>query len=414
MAKMAVLIPISRLRRVFLHKASIPLTGELPFVHNLNASFTYCAYRIECEATPFRYKSKFNGYEERSREVGITPYLLKYKIGKNVAENHAVVLIIPIDKHFNTKGNLIQEDEWCTPFDLVNLRKAFYETKEGLTNNIYHGEQNLYDWLLSIIGDVTGQSRTAINLSGMISSTNITVVSIDNTLNSADAVNKEFDKQYYSPTKYRTIDDFLNVNFSANSVDFSTTDAKRFIYGFLRSNDNFMQLHHDCVNQILNSFYSNNYVEGYWAVEDSILSVKVGCPFVNLREEEQHERVLGNSLNKGNDCLLELCVLSMLNRELKEFTGKHISMNYHEIELRRAQISEYFNERILKVWELDYRMDYFINRFRLDEGFRRVLDVALPRGNARNVIFTNTGTVISVIITFLALIVAILTLLTKK
>lgn len=110
---------------------------------------------------------------------------------------------------------------------------------------------------------------------------------------------------------------------------------------------------------------------------------------------------------------MELCVLSMLSRELKEFTIKHISMNSHEIELRRAQISEYFNERILKVWELDYRMDYFINRFRLDEGLRRILKVALPRGNARHVIFTHTGSLIGLMITFMALIVAILTLLNK-
>lgn len=260
MAKMAVLIPIPGFRRDFRLKASIPLIGELPFVHNLNASFTYCAYRFECEATPFRYTSKYNGYEDRIREIGITPYLLKYKIGKNAAENHAVVLIITVDKHFNTKGDTIREDEWCTPFDLVYLRKSFFETKESLPTTIYHGEQNLHDWLISIIGDVSGLSRKAIDLSRMISSTNITVVPIDKSLNNVEKVNKEVSKQYYSPTKYRTIDDFLNVNFSANSMNLSTTDAKRFIYGFLRSNDNFMQLHHNCVNQTLNNFYSNNYV----------------------------------------------------------------------------------------------------------------------------------------------------------
>lgn len=408
MVKMAFLIPIPTMRQKYSKKASIQLINELPFVHYLNASITYCPYRFENEAIPFLYTSKYKGREKRGRMVGITPYLLKYRIGKNTVENYAIALIATLDKHFHANNGAIQEDEWYTPFDLVYFRKAWYEAKEGLSTNIYHGEQNLHDWLISIICDVSGERRDRVDISGMISSTNITVLAIDENLNDVKQLNSEVSKQYYAPTHYRTIDDFLSVNFDADIKDPSTTDAMRFIYGVLRGNENFMQLHHNSVLRVLKDFYSNNYMEGYWAVEDGILSVKVGCPFVNLRDDEKHERVLSNSLNKGNDCFMELCVLSMLDRELVQFSRRHSKMKSHEIDLHRARIAEYFNERILNVWELDHRLDYFMKRFKLAEKFKRVLKVTVPRANAHNVIFSRTGVIIGWVIALISLITTII------
>lgn len=416
MAKMAFLVPVPIMLWQYRCRASNSLEKGVPFVHNLNASFTYCSYHSSGEPVPFRYTSRYNGADSRQRRVGITPYLLQYRIGKNRAVNYAVVLIATIDKHFHTGGPpTIQDDEWCTPFDLVYLKRAVYKSlsekrkeKDGLFTSANNGEQNLRDWLTSIICQVSGVRARAVDLSGIISSTNITVPGIDATINDVDAVNKEARNQYYLPTYYSKIEDFLDADLVPGGMEHSVSDARRFIYGFLRNNDNFMQLHQNSVRPVLDRFYSNNYVEGYWAVEDGILSVKTGSPFVNLSEDEQLcDTLLSNSLD-GNNCLMELCVLGMLDRELEQFSRHHNEMKPHEIELRRAQIAEYFNERILNVWELDRRMDYFMNRFRLDKRFRRVLEVAVPRVNARNVIFSRTVAVIGWVIALITLIVTII------
>lgn len=415
MAKMAFLVPVPTMLRKYREKATNPLPKKVSFVHNLNASFTYCPYQFISAPIPFRYTSKYNGCDSLCRHVGITPYLLKYRIGKNRAANYAVVLIATVDKHFHVADSKIQEYEWCTPFDLVYLKRGVYDSvadeddgKGGLITSPNDGEQSLRDWLKSIISEVSGIRQSALDLSGIISSTNITVVGVDYALDDAEAVNKEAQRQYYSPEHYRTIDDFLAAELNIENRERSVSVAQRFIYGLLRNNDNFMQLHRSSIHRVLNRFYSNNYVEAYWAVEDSILSVKTGSPFVNLPKDEQNDVAVSNSLD-GSGCLMELCVLGMLDRELEHFGRQHNRMKPHEIELRRAQIAEYFNERILNVWEMDHRMDYFMDRFRLNRRFNRLLEVSVPRVNARNMVFSRTGAIIGWSIALLTIIITILT-----
>ena len=422
MAKMALLVPIPRMRRCYREKLTQELPEDAPFVHHLNASFKYGYYqdKQDKQNSPlfFTYTSLYDGCKSQERNVGITPYLLRYRIGRKGVHNYAIVLIVTVDKYFHSGTCPISEHEWCTPYDLVYLRKAIYETGDrGLTSSYDNGKEEMHDWLRSIICKVSGLKPKKVDLTKIISSTNITFLGIDNQLNDVKKVNRAVKSQYYSPDQYKTIDQFLSVNFSKENIGpdsdqdklSNTTHAQRFIYGYLRCNDNFMQLHANSVRPAVNYFYSNNRVEGYWAVEDHILSVKVASPFVNVEANERKEQILDNGLER-TQCLKELCVLSMLDRQLEQFNRSHSEMKPHEIELRRAQIAEYFNERILNVWELDHRMDYFMKRFKLDKRFRRLLDVAVPRVNARNVTFSRIGSIISWTITFLSLIIAILTL----
>lgn len=411
MAKMAYLIPIPRMRQHYRNRAFTPLSEEIPFVHHLNASFTYCPYQFPNEAIRFNYESRHDGYNRINRTVGITPYLLRYRIGDQKSDNFAIALIVTIDKYFHIGDNPIRDDEWCTPFDLAYLRRALCESgcRELLTA-VDLGRQEFRYWLTSIISDVSGINNNRVDLSRIFSSSNIAIVGIDNTLDDIEDVNQAIRQQYYVPTNYRTIDDFLANNFVVRCINPNTTDARRFIHGFLHSNENFMQLHHNSVQWTNDSFYSNNIVEGYWATEDHILSVRIGSPFVNLRDDEMPALELSNCLTE-NDCFMELCVLGMLDREIERFNRNHTDMESHEIELHRAQISEYLNERILNVWEMDHRMDYFMNRFRLEARFKRLQDVVVPRGNARNVVFNRVGSYIGWVIAFLAMIATILTLL---
>ena len=408
---MAILIPISKIRRHYRNRFTSQISDGAPFVHHLNASFSYCSLLISNQPIPFTYNSRYNGCNNRERTIGITPYLLKFKIGRKSAVNYAIVLIATINKYFPGKESTIRDDEWCTPYDLVYLRRAIFESgNQGLKTAQDHGKENMHDWLTSLICKVSGLNQRHVDLSRITTSTNITVVGIDTKLNDVSKVKEEIVNQYYTPTHYRTIDDFLAINFNPVHNDSLTTDAARFIHGYLYCNENFMQLHHNSVRPTINGFYSNNRVEGYWAVEDHILSVKIATPFINQSKERKSDISSNNSLNE-NECLKELCVLSMLDKEIEQFSRRHNKMKTHEIELCRAQIVEYFNERIINVWELDHRMDYFLNRFKLDKRFRRLLDVAIPRGNARNVAFTQIGSITGWAIAFLALIVAILTLL---
>lgn len=413
MAKMAYLIPIPRMRRHYRDKDYKSLKAEIPFVHHLNAIFAYCPYLSDANPIKFSYESKYDGYHICQRTIGITPYLLRYKFGNQMFENRAIVLIASLDKHFNTGDHPILDKEWCTPFDLVYFRKAICETDEhGLFTNGENGPVIFQEWLKSRISEVSDIRKHRVEMPKMFSSSNITIVGIDETLVDIEEVNKQVKEQYYEPTNYKTIDDFLSINIIDRGAKSYLTDARCFVHGFLLCNNNFMQLHNNSVKETLSDYYSNNRVEGYWAVEDNILSIKVASPFTYIPEADRHDRIIKNTLEK-TDCLMELCILGMLDMEIEHFYRNLSKMESHEIELRRAQIAEYLNERLLNLWEMDHRMDYFIKRFRLNERFRRLLEAAVPRSNARNVVFNRTGSFVSWVIAFLAMIATILTLLKK-
>lgn len=398
-------------------------TLETPFALYPNASCRYwvvegCADIYPVTPNVFYFRSCYNGIDTIVREITVTPLLMELNLGKKGCHQYFLVLKVSVDKVFGKKKSQYSSLDFCTEFDIVNLKKAFFDRdRNGLSMNEYGFGTYLYDWLRIILLELEGQKRRDIQLSYTVIDVSTQKVNVTATQNTIAAINEEFMTAYYRNYRQSPIDDYLRQNIvllQRNSVVRETSVPEaHFVYGMLYANDNFMMADRNAVGRIVNMVYSNNKVEKYWADDETIVHVKVGSPYYCSLEHHKQE-LIGN-LKKELPTLLDMGMLIVVKLRLQRFKLGHRYLSAQEIEDSLGVVADFLYGKLFNLTELDERMDYFVEQFHLHRMFNELQRVVVPRKNSKEIgflhnmniwvllvgLFTLLATVIGLFVTLL-------------
>lgn len=229
---------------------------------------------------------------------------------------------------------------------------------------------------------------------------NITVIN-----NTIMTVNQNFTSMYYQGGAYGEIEDFLTQNItllqSNGLTTVSAVPEKNFVYGLLYANDNFMMAHKDTADKTINSCYSNNKVEKYWADDECIVHVKIRSPFHNSMI--QNNQQLTGNLKKELPTLLDMSMLIHLKRSMQQLLSKQKDLSPQKIEDECGKLSKLFYDKLFNQTEMDKRMDYFIRNFHLRRMLDEVRHIVASTGNSKKLFSMKR-------INFWTLLIALLTL----
>lgn len=205
------------------------------------------------------------------------------------------------------------------------------------------------------------------------------------------------------------IDQFLSRDlYDVSSHEYTDyKDMERFVYGLLYANDNFLKVH-DNSTQIVKDTYSNNITEKYWAAHDSIVFINIASPFINVSEKKF---VLLEGNIQDVTCLLELCMSLSLEKNIRYLRQHYLRMTPFELERRKIEIAECFDDSIYNLPELDIRKDYIIRRLGIKQQFENLLTIVEPKINLMDRMFSRWNLSISLTIASITLLITLLSIL---
>mgnify|MGYP004651583407 FL=1 len=428
MVSMAFLVPLRKLKAKYVWQQlkhdnndqdnNYVTTLDTPFVLYPNASCR--CWRTEGSAdiypvTPnvFYFRSCYNGIDTIVREITVTPLLMELNLGKKGCHQYFLVLKVSVDKVFGKKKSQYSSLDFCTEFDIVNLKKAFFDRdRNGLSMNEYGFGTYLYDWLRIILLKLEGQKRRDIQLSYTVIDVSTQKVNVTATQNTIAAINEEFMTAYYRNYRQSPIDDYLRQNIvllQRNSVVRETSVPEaHFVYGMLYANDNFMMADRNAVGRIVNMAYSNNKVEKYWTDDETIVHVKTGSPYYCTLEH--HKQTLSGDLKRELPLLLDISVLIVIKLRLQRFNLRHRRLSAQDIEDSFGVIADFLYGKLFNLIELDQRMDYFVEQFHLHRMFNEIQRVVIPRKNSMEIAFLHSMNIWVLLVGVLTLLVTIISL----
>lgn len=349
---------------------------DTPFILYPNADCRYwhlenwlCTHPISDRK--FYFKSYFNGVDSVIREIEVKPWLMELSLRRKQDIQYYIVFTISIDKVFGKKNNYIIND-FCTEFDIVNLKKALFENGNyGPFENENLKGMLFSDWAILIINEIEGRKRKNIQLTNSIVDISTQLLDITPQGNNISKIDKDFTAKYYNVSNNSSIDNYLrqNIILQSKTQTSKTTHVseRNFIYGLLYANDNFMMANADTVRKTLETCYSNNKVEKFWADDECIVHVKTNSPYCYSRNQNV-QKITGN-LNKELPALLDMGMLIYIKHRLQMFLSGHNRMPLQEIENERGLLNRLLCRKLFNQTEMDNRMDYFIKGFRLQRMF---------------------------------------------
>lgn len=415
MASFGFFIPLRRIKRKYKKLYVSKICIETPFAQFPNAQCHYRALENTKQSDvvsihTFYYQSRYNSRDEVWRQVMVKPFLLEFKLGKGDFFR-ALALLISVDKVFEKeKLTDIHSKDFCTEFDLVNLKKAFFETfPNGLLTSKDGNAKSHHGWIKDLLYEIEGIKRTQITIPFSIVDVNIQRIDLKDGSVDSDNLGKQFKQRYYCDRPNTSIDNFLSLpiemqGFSKQPTtpDMTIVDERCFVYGLLYANDNFMMLHKDSMNAIINDYYTNNMVEKFWADDGNIVHVITHTPF--FQSSDTREKSLMGDLSEVS-CLLEMCMLMYLKCKLTQLKVKYHRMSSKKIELAWEEINSCMYDRLFNQTDYDKRMTYYKKMFRLSETLEMVQGITMPRRNILNMIFNKRNALIASIIAILSLII---------
>ncbi|MDE5759083.1 MAG: hypothetical protein K2H85_10800, partial [Allobaculum sp.] len=315
----------------------------------------------------------------------VKPMLIELCLGNKYKKHYFLALTVSIDKVFGKKG-LYSSHDFCTEFDMVNLKKAFFEHGQyGLFEEREGNESTFHDWLQRIVSDLEGKKCQQAKLSYSIIDICTQQLNITSIPNSIIAVNRFFTSMYYQGGANGEIENFLTQNITLLKSNGLTTVAavpeKNFVYGLLYANDNFMMANKDAVDKTINSCYSNNKVEKYWADDECIIHIKTGEPFYNSRERNI-QRLTGK-IKDELPILFDMSMLIHLKRSMQQLLSKQKDLSPQKIEDECGKLAKLFYDKLFNQTEMDKRMDYFIRNFHLREMLNEIRHIMASTGNSK-------------------------------
>lgn len=333
----------------------------------------------------FYFKSKFNGTDSVIREIEVRPVLIELNLRKKQNIQYYIVFTISIDKVFGKKDEYDIND-FCTEFDIVNLKKAIFENED---NGPFEDERlkgmRLSDWTTLIVNEIEGGKRHKIQLTNSIVDICTQQIDVTTKGNNINKVNEDFTKKYYNASNNSSIDDYFRQNIILQSKSGTSANTivpeRNFIYGLLYANDNFMMVNTATVDKTLGVYYSNNKVEKFWADDECIVHIKNNSPF--YYSEKQDTQKLTGKLDEELPVLLDMCMLVYIKRRMQMFLSEHSNMSLQKVEYERGALTSLFCRKLFNQTEMDNRMDYFIKGFRLQRMFEETQRITNSTGNSK-------------------------------
>lgn len=359
MVSMAFLVPLNKVKAKYVCPQQKPenksqnnnnvTTLDTPFVLYPNAlcrcwGIKGCADLYPVTPHVFYFRSSYNGIETVVREITVTPLLMELKLGKKYSRQYFLVLKVSVDKVFGKKKSQYSNIDFCTEFDIVNMKKAFFEKgRDGLCMNEYGFGTYFYDWLRIILLELEGQKRRDVRLSYNVIDMSTQKLNVTATQNTIATINEEFIAAHYQNYAQSPIKDYLQQNIGLlqrNSVVRESSVPKtHFVYGVLYANDNFMMADRNAVERIVNMAYYNNKVEKYWADDETIVHIKTNFPY--YCSLAHHEQTLTGDLKRELPLLLDISVLIVIKLRLQRFNLRYRRLSAQEIEDSFGMIADF-------------------------------------------------------------------------
>lgn len=423
MASLAFFIPLKGIKRKYQNLCASKICIKTPFAHFPNAKCYYKTFEnakqspVVCDHV-FYYKSRYNSKDIIWRQITVKPFLLEFRLGKG-ALLRTLALLISVDKVFDKEKQMFNGEDFCTEFDLVNLKKAFLETfPNGLLSSKEANAKSHHVWIQDLLHEIEGIKRSQIIIPYSIIDVNVQRIELKD--NSIDLKNltELFKQGYYSDSSNTSIDDFLSkpievqgLTKQSTTPDGITIDERCFAYGLLYANDNFMMLHKGAMETVINNFYTNNQAEKFWADDGNIVHIITHTPF--FQSSSQRTKTLMGDLGEVS-CLLEMCMLIYLKCKLTQLKNKYNTISSEEIELSLEEIVDGVYGRLFNQTDYDKRMNYYKRMFCLFETLEMVRGITKPRKNILSMVFNRRNAFIASIIAVLTLIVTCFSLLISK
>lgn len=423
MASLGFFIPLKRIRRKYRKLCASKICIETPFAHFQNAQCYYKALDNTKQSSvvcphAFYYKSRYNSKDVVWRQVMVKPFLLEFRLGKGDLLR-AVALLISVDKVFDKEKQIFNGGDFCTEFDLVNLKKAFFETfPECLLSSKDVNAKSHHDWIKDLLHEIEGIRRSQIAIPFSIIDVNVQRIELKDGSIDSDNLEELFKQGYYNNLPGTSIDNFLSTPIKMQGFamqpttpDGTIVDERCFVYGLLYANDNFMMLHKSAMEAVINNFYTNNQAEKFWADDGNIVHVITHAPF--FLPSSKREKSLKGDLSDVS-CLLEMSMLIYLRYKLTQLKVKYHRMPSKKIDLSMEEIISCLHDRLFNQTDYDKRMTYYKKMFRLFETLEMVRGITMPRKNILNMIFSKRNALIASITAVLTLITTYVSLLISR
>lgn len=419
MASLAFFFPLRRLSRPYRQLTRRRPDGfvDTPFAHNTAAVCSY--WRLvggtlspSAGVRPFFFSSRSNGVDAVWRRVEAHPLLLRFVPDAGAAPLYVLVVLLPVDKVFPPGGATWGDDDFCTGFDLVCLRKAFLERGEpGLHEAPARQSDSHHKWLQALLGEVGGRRVPGAWPACSLADVSVQQLPLAPGGNRPDDVCKAFDEAYYREPPLLSADAFLAAPVSlplharrSAAPGAAPADGHSFVCGLLHANDNFLMLHADAVRVMAAAAYADNSTEAYWAATGTIVHVITHCPFFHPREHWRQELTAG--LGRV-DCVLEACLLIYVERELQRFRACHDDMTESQMAREQARLAELVHRPLFNMPALDRRMDHFKACFRLQEQLDDVLAAARPRGRSKELVNARRAAAVAALLALLGVVATV-------
>ena len=423
MLSMAFLVPLRRLKAKYVclqtkeDKDDDRVTAlDTPFVLYPNAICRCWVIEGSADIFPitsnvFYFNSNYNGVNSVIREIEVTPLLMELNLGKKFRSQYFLVLKTGIDKVFGKEQTICSSLDFCTEFDIVNLKKAFFERgKNELCMNQYGFGTHFYDWLQIILLELEGKKGKNVQLSYTVIDACVQKMDVNATPNMIAAINKDYTESYYHNGVKNPMDNYLRQKvclLQPNGVVMeSPVPERHFVYGALYANDNFMMADRKCVDKTVATAYSNNHVEKYWADDETIVHIKTNSPF--YYSKDKREQKLKGKLDEELPILLDMSMLAYIKLRLQRFKQMHRYLSAQEIEDSLGVFADFLYGKLFNQTELDKRMDYFVEQFRLHRMFNEIREVVIPRKNSMEIAFLHNMNIWVLLVGVLTLLVTII------
>lgn len=416
MVSMAFLVPLRKVKAKYIRLRNNVIVLDTPFVLYPNALCRCWTIDVSTDiftSNVFYFHSSYNGVDSVIREIEVTPLLMELNLGKKFRSQYFLVLKIGVDKVFGKKQTLFSSLDFCTEFDIVNLKKAFFERgKDGLCMNQYGFGTYFNDWLRIILLELEGKKRKNVQLSYTVIDACVQKMDVSATLNAIATINKDFTASYYHYCAKSPIDNYLRQNVSLlqpnGVVKESSVPERYFVYGALYANDNFMMADRKCVDKMVAAAYSNNNVEKYWADDETIVHIKTNSPY--YYSKDKREQKLEGNFDEELPILLDMSMLAYIKLRLQRFKQVHRYLSAQEIEDSFGVVADFLYGKLFNLTELDKRMDYFVEQFHLHRMFNEIQRVVIPRKNSMEIAFLHSMNIWVLLVGVLTLLVTIINL----
>lgn len=365
----------------------------------------------------FFYNSS-NGLISNVREIEIKPMLMELDLGikmtrkfsfasKKKSCQYFLLLLISIDKVFEKNKDSYLNIDFCTEFDIVNLKKAFFENK---IREVSVDRKYLDDWLKEVLLELEKTKRKEeVQLSYTIIDICTQRIDIKNDQNILSDVTSKFTENYYQNSAESPIDNYLNqcivLHRNDKVMNDSNITSKFFVYGLLYANDNFMMLDKNAIEYIISECYTNNKVEKFWADDETIVHIKTNTPY--FCSENKKEQKLTGDLMKELPTLVDMSMLIYMKFKLQEFEKQYKKLTVKQIEKSRGMLSELLCGNLYNQTEMDKRKDFFISQFCLHKRFKEILNAAISHKNAMEISYIRSTNIWIIVISLLTLLVTI-------